>query len=626
MADVVASEAISKAVVSERIGANPRMGSDKAVAAEMIKRANESNWRESLTFSAETQVNRDEVLGRVDQIGSERDASGKRTRSAGSPEEKRFNDATRAAELALKLGEKGYDGLTPGEKTTVTDSIKRTVLQNPSLSKEFNGLNPAKKQEFLERIARDKSYAKEVNSALKTFSEGEVLDNSASVKQDALDQARIDQAVKQSELDDTQRRLDAIDVRLKAFDITATPPGAQAQEMERIRANLTTLQAEAANFQQEMDDKNFRLGQLQQERQAALQGQNQARGGSYTGRSVSDIDVDIATVRGELQTSTSNYNSRAAEINKLPQLEQQEQKLEQDRVELAKEKGNKENEKSKADIIFSKAQRELQDALDRRTRQEEEIVASLEGVFSTATMELIDKQIEAYGQQFEESLKHVNTEGMSADQKAVIAALEQRWVKVINKRRFGGRTEPRRVIDKAKVNIDFNTLMAGGTEIYMRDVLSEAINPATGAIYTPAEIDKLIKSEDFVNTAQPEAIKQLIARKAVVGGIEPSDVYQITHSSWGQEVIGGAIKTNEDFRKAVSELMGENALDDPNFMQRLANEAENHPSLLATLATALVAGIGVATGAGVVGIAGAGAAGVGTLGGAMYRRGSKMFG
>lgn len=626
MADVVKTEAIAKAVVSESIAAAPTAGAE-ATAVEMIKRAGESNWAEGFRYGAEHQVAREDVFGRIDQIGADRDATtGARVRAAGSPEEARHNAATTAADLAFKFKDQGYDGLGIGEKTTVRTRIEGAILQSPRLAAEYNRLTPTEKNSFLLRLAKDNVYSGEVTRVLSEFSQKSGIDDSASDKQIILDQKTTEQAVKQSELADAQRRLRAIETRLSAFDSSTTPPGPKSVEMERIRAAIPTLQAEAANFQQQVEDKTFRLAQLQQEREQALR--PVVRGATVAIRPLADIDTEIGIVRGELQTANQGLNARTADINKLPLLEQEQADLENKRLDLAREESEKSIAKGKVDSEFARAQRDYQDALILRQRQEQDIVDSLNGVFSEAARGLVDKQIEALGQQFEASLSKIKTEGLSADQKALLDQLHERWMRVLPNRRFGGRSQPRRVLNQAQINTDFNTLMTSGDEAFIRSVLLTTENPNTpGTNYTPDQITELFKNKEFMETARPDALEKLVAHKAIIGGVEPADVYAITTSRWGENLITNALKTNDAFRGQLEGMYGKDAIDQPGFTEKLRREAQNNPNLL-TIITLMLAGAGGAVvGAPLLGTLGAGALAAGSLRAGLASSGqNRMFG
>lgn len=623
MADISQTEAISKAVVSERIGHAPVGGSVESVAAEMLKRSNESNWADTLKFGSEQEVTREGIFGRIDQIGAKRNARGERIRDR--DEKTRFNNATAAAELALAFKEKGFEGLSNPDQDAVKDRIKSAILQNRVLAGEFNSLNAADQEAFIKRIASDNAYSLEERAALGRFADKPEVDDTSSQKQEELDEAVVEQSVAQSELDDVQRRLTSVETRLLAFDASSTPPGAQAQEMERIKNELPRLQSEAAGFQQTINQLNQSITALRNEKNSVPNVLRQ--GFAYAGRDPQQIENDIATAVGQLQTATTEFNSRSAEINKLSQLEQQQQNLEQQRLDLKKEESEKKIAKGKADLEFTRAQRELQDAISLRRRQEQDIVDSLNGVFSEATRELIDKQIDAYGVKFEESLKEVKDKAANEDEKAFYDSLAKQFTKSVN-RRFGG-SKPRRVIDRARVNQSFNELLVNGDIAYVKKMMQGLLNtenPRTGQNYTQTEIDDLIKNKEFIEKVTPEALKQVVARKAVIGGIEPADVYNITHSTWGENLITNAISSNESFRTQAEALLGQGALDSPDFMERLRREAQENPGLVATLLAAIAAGGAFAlTGIGGAVLAGA-VAGGGGLGAINYNRGNRLFG
>lgn len=619
--DVSPAEAVSKSVIKESITATPTAGTPDAIAAQIVQMTEQGNWRDGLKISSETPVNRGAILGKVEQIGAERDpATGARNRNA--TEQLRYDAAKSAAELALKFTDKGYDGLSGPEQTRLRDAAENMIAQSPHLFKEFDALSPAQKTEFVLRHLKDQKYASELRGLLVGIEKAPTISETAlAERNDNLEAKKIDRSVRDSELQDVQRRLDAVKTRLDEFARPAGgTAGTQAQEIDKIKASLPTLQVEVQDFTQKAQASEHKITLLQQEYTASL-----VKGS--TGRAAVDVGNDLTAEQGNLQNFTNEANKRIAEMNRLPQLLQEEKQLEVDRATLAREQSDKQVAKGQADVAFAKAQREYQDALSLRQAQEDALVSNLEGVFGEASKGLLNDQMQQAADKFTDALAEAKKLAASEDQKALYTTMERRWVRVDNGRRFG-RSRPRRVINESQTNEDYNTLLTQGPEKYMRTVLAKTEKPGTAPprVYDASEIDALIADKDFMATMQPEAIKQVFARKEIIGGFEPADIYTITQSAWGGDLIDQARASNAEFRNKANQLLGAGAVDQPDFEERLKREAERHPNLVALLLGSLVGVGGAVIGAGTLGVGAAGIAAAGAIAKGSYSKGNKMFG
>ncbi len=626
MADVVQTEAIAKAVVRESIDTSGPNRTE-AVSLRTIELAEQGHWREALKFGSEPPVSREGVFGRIDQIGAKRnERTGKKERAsrgdeAGSSEQQRFNRANDAAELAFRYLEKGYKGLEDdADKSKILGYIELAVKRNPKLAEEFDKIqgDEAKKKAFLERLASDNVIVSEVRAALNKFAQKPDIDDSAAGKEFDYIRLRDEHGVTSSELTDVNRRYEYVKNTLASYDEMNTDHR-RFDELRNANSQLPVKESALATAEEEE-----RLAQ------AALDGKLDERATAIRGGAVATEGVDTKAERERLARAKSGVakarSDRDAVKDEIARLEQERQMLEQQRRDLEREWHDKSVADGEANLNMLKAQRDWQDALSLRQRQEQDIADSLEGVFTEGAIQMMDKQIDALGEKYAQALQEVEEERTSKDEKAFFAALKNELT-MEKARRFGGRTNPRRVINKANVNTYFTKLMKDGDEAFFTEVMSKAIDPETGIEYAPDKIKQLLANREFMEKNSPEAIKRLVAAKEITGGVEQMDVRLIMESGWGKDIISNAAKFNKEFRSQVDSLLGEGLLDQPDFMEKLRREAVNHPNVMAAILAGLVGVTGGAiVGFGIPAVAAAAAGGVAGRAGMGLNAQNRLFG
>lgn len=588
MPEPTAAEVIPKAIVRESIPATPAAGSAEAVARSISKKVDEGAWKAGLEELKKERIKPSAIGEKAEQIGINRDpATGKKDRTP--EEEDRFTKFQQNAELAKKFLDQGFDKLTPVEKTTLLGGVLTEARAQGALAAELNKMSPAQQRAFAERILRDPQYAAKVQESLTGLLDpDQKLSNDIVGAQDKFDEKELEKQEKQEEIDDVDRRLTPINERIKAFERPAggVPPGAKAKEMDDLRAEIPRLRAALPTLQRNEKVAQSKVDDLTEEFRAS-----QMRG--WTGRPTSDIFTELGGAKTELRTAQEDHAKTAGEIQKLKDLEIEEQTLEEQKQSLDREKRERRVEFDKIDLEFKKRQRILEDAKSVRTSQEEDLVDGVANIYSEAARNLFDEQMRAADTALQEELVALKAKTQDQNEQAMLNELQERWLGPEKTRRvgiIGARKEVKyRPIDKTQVEADFSVLMGGGPKEVMKNMLRTQINPATGANYTPAEADALVSNKEYTDKMQPDVVKQLLARKLMTGPLQPEDVHGIVNADWGQGMITAAVEKNNEFKKAVEEALGTGALNSPNFFERFGNEVQKTPILLWLLA--LVGGV-----------------------------------
>ncbi len=497
-------------------------------------------------------------------------------------EQQRYDRAKNALDLVDRFVEKGYGKLSSAEQTNIQTSVAEQIRKNPVLAEKYRTMSRAEQKEYVLSLIQDPKNIERVRQILSEVGNTPEQPDLVADAKDRIDEKTLEKDIKKEEVADAQRRSDAVEARLKDFErpTGGTAMGKKAQELENIRTELPTLETEKQTYAQQYQDAEFRFTQLQQERAATL------RNPGTTGRrDIAEIDTDITNARTEMQNAQREIGKRQAKIDRVSQLEEEERTLEIDKKNIDIEMRGVKLEVGKIELDLAKIQREYNNALSLRESQEMDIVNGLEDVFANAAIDVLNDRVDEAYNQYDVSLKELREKATTDAERAIIDAIQERHKRRVPVRRFRG-AEQQRKIDKAKVLSDFNMLMTKGPEEFMKSVLAGAKNPETNSPYTEDEVTKLMENQDLMNKMQPEAIKQLLAKRFMVGKISEGDAYFISTSKWGEELIDKAIATNQDVRDKLVKLYGDGVIDQPGFAKRFAKEVG-----AAGLLSAIIAGI-----------------------------------
>ncbi len=585
MPEPTPAEIVPIALVREGLPAAPAIGSKEAVAADVTKRVDEGKWREGFEIAKKPSLDKKNTSERIEEIGANPDrdpATGKRIRTT---EEQAVYDRAKKAETSVfKFLELGYDKVSPGEKKRLEGVVLANAKRNPALFAQLDPLTPDQQNDWARRKLRDPRYASEIGKMLVNIGDPEnKLGNEVLLANDQFEIQDVEKKNKQLEIDDVDRRLAPVNNKLTAFERPVAGSGgtvgAKADELERLKSSLPTLAAELHTLNRTLIGARQREKFLDDERTATLRNP-----GTAGRRPIEEISKELTDASTLVSDTEEQIVNRQAQLGKIDILEKEEKQLEDQKQNLDKERRERQAEMNKIELELKRRQRLFMDAKALRASREEDIAKGLESVFAGATNELLDKEMQEYLTATNAELDAKKLKATDDNEKAIYDALQHEFLgpeRIRRKGLLGFRTiEKYRPISKAKVDAYYGAIMANGPEEPMKRLLISRINPATGRVYTDPEATAILanKSEgSLYSKMQPEVVKQILARKMIVGGISPEDIHIVVNSRWGAGMIDQAKESNEAFRSAVIADMGPNALSSPEFTSKLAERIKKHP-------------------------------------------------
>jgi hypothetical protein len=589
MPDIHAS--IQTAIANKDVLRNPATpaptpGSKEAYAKKMLDLIDQGQSRQALETARTPQVNRIGLATRVDDMGYHRDAaSGEKdypgTRGDLATERGRHDEAIKYRDIAVKFIDHGYDaapgttgGLTVREQNTLRDLVRDQVNVNPDQKAAFDAATD--KTKFLEDIIRDPKYAPKVREALQRFVQREALQDTVSEKADVLREKGIDREARNSELEDINRRLMIVTTQqgdfLRATPAVPLPPGAGAKALalDTARTEIVNERTDLAARIADRDSVTGAIRQLEMDKRTAP-ATTPAIIGAASVRTKAMIDVEIAAKQSDLVNAETDVATARTRVEgrqaTIAELEGQEAALETQRQQLETEKAAKKAELDKAELAVTKAQREHVDIIAQRPGQEMDIVNELKGVFAEGANEVLNEEIRALAEKYDAVIEEFKQKAKEGHERAFWEQEDKRYVLAT------GGARGARSVDISRVNGDFGILMTRGQEAYVRQVLTNAINPDTGARYQPAEIDARIADKDFMDAVKDKATTLILARKDMLkGGISKQDAYAIATSTWGRQLLEDAYNNNDQARDIINKNGGRDALNNPNFLARVKKE------------------------------------------------------
>jgi hypothetical protein len=576
MAEPTQIEVMPKVLIQEALPTIIAPGSSAEFAKAMRQKVNEAGWREGLRITAESPIDKLALATKIEDIGVTRDAAGKKARSV--EEAARYDGAKSSAKIAIDFLEKGLNNpdLTPAERKIIINKLSYDILVStalrPALAKELQGMTAPQRRAFAERILGDPALSAEARAVLDDIIQSKEGFVDPSEAQLEFEQKKLEREEKKTELDEVTERLNKKLQELKAYERTLTSTGPKAKRIDELKTKIPILQAEAIKYERDIAMADSDYSRLDREYNEAVKGKGS--------RPAADIAAEMKKIESDRNTYQDEFNKRAAEIQELDVLQKDEVKLTQDRRDIQKERNQGDIAVKKAELEVRVAQQKMEDLLNARGIQETNLAERLNGIFAEATGRYIDKQIDPLSEQFDKQVEEMKAKSKTQQEKDMLDALRDTMHRTVRVRRYGivGEQETRRPLDRARVNEYWGHLMTGGPDQMMARLLMTRRNPTTGVNYTQVEAEGIVQ-QGVDDEIKQQLLKQMVANKVLVGGIRQEDAHQIVNSPWGKDLIDQGLQQNTQFRQELERLFGAEAVSNPRYRERLAQEMTRRSNL-----------------------------------------------
>lgn len=558
----------------------------RRLVEDMNRKADDGRWREGVAMARMGPETGQRIAAKNEEIGINYDATtGKKARTR--QERARYEEANKWAARNEKFLRVGYDGMDPtpgGEQEQLLADVLAEAALFPVLKAQLDKMNPGQLQAFAERILKEGRLSAEgkqimdglLNPERRLLSDGEIFE-----KQDELRGVELKRDNKNQEVEDLKKQVTAVEQQLNRFARDAAgnplPTAGDAIEMDRLRGLRASHQAELTTLRRDLGTKQTEFDNLTDE-------YNAARSAGWTGRPSADVLAERTAARTELDRIKNDVNTREAELQKLTSLEQDHQRLQEQRTTLIKDQRDRELERDTFDLEAKKLQRDLEDKKSVRTSEEMDLVKGYKNLIRESAAKTFEAELQAEAERANTELETLKQQTGDQNEKAMYDAIATGWRGAAQRRMRGGflgmgaHEETYYPINRALVNTDFATLMMprrGPEQIGIR-LLTTQINSETGRVYTVAEARALINNKEYWDKMRPEVVKHLLAKRATIGGLSTEDISYITDTNWGQEAIQKAFEHNSQLKSNVEAALGQGVLSQ-GFWPRLGQEFRRHP-------------------------------------------------
>jgi len=415
-----------------------------------------------------------------------------------------------------------------------------------------------------------------------------------------IDQLRLKKPQNLAEIPDYERRVSDAEAKLRKYDsereLSLKNPQSYMGEvtLQSINQRLTQIAEEIKTMYEAPlvragvaeASGEYKNKQTLLQEQKRLEGQRLALGtAALPARALvgeGSVDNDIENTTNALNDARRELSQRRAEIEQLTQLEAEEERLESTVSSLQEGRRKLLENYQRAESQKQRSQREYLSAKEARLLDEKTFTEKMDASWGRASNEIISQQMEQAFRIFGEELEGARELSKSEHERAFLTTIQNTYLGPERTRRKGfgpfKRTETYRPLDKSAVLRDYSLLLRQGDVPFVRSLFLRSINPDTNEQFNNDEIDDIFeKNPDLIKKARPEAVKQLLARKVLLGGMTHEDIYIVSTSEWGKDMIQQGLDQNVEFRRAVEQVMGAEALSRHGFADRFKQEMAKHP-------------------------------------------------
>lgn len=456
-------------------------------------------------------------------IGADK-TGGKIRRSA--EQRRRFDQATEASQMAIEVLDKGYPGLTEGQKRQIQERVYPAMLRLwPELNTAFTGMTRRQRQKAMEDILNDPDFQREVKSLVTgikdTYKEGETKTDEETKLSDKNEELEKEQA----HLNELKRSLEEVQEKKASFERGGT-------NFRKLESGLPSLAALDAAI-------DARANSLKNKRDELKRVDNQYSGvAKYENNPKNDDEIKGLRQRAiDLRQTKENLEDQ---IERLEQEHTQYVAAKKEREALEAEKKKTQDDEKKAQQDVDNAERKVNKLLGEKLNlqadmgisklekdaYEEKFVKDVQDIFATAAERVVTKRLTAA----QEAAAAQATAEHHGDE--LPESVENRA-----KSRYVNRDG---TLNKERIKSDYRRFMNGGLENITRDVVG-----GSDQVHKAEEAGKFEAYED-------QTAKELLTRYIQAGGkFTKSDIDRIVTTRASNELITEAIERNETLRKAI---------------------------------------------------------------------------
>ncbi len=567
---------VAQRVVAERA---PVMGGARpsdALVGKAINAMKDARQESGLNIAANRESNpgilsglRDQNIGYTDENGVKQEDTVRKDR------------AEKRQVLYDEFSKKNYDDLTGAQQDLLVVDAANAIKNLPGMAGHFASLPPGTNIDTLaeemavERLRNDPNFKKGIidlfldrNDPSKPI-EDKVT--SAVAKEEELKKQR-DTLEEQN--DNLKDEITKKEKRLKEHQVHISGRGGGREGT--VYREILDAKAEAATKQSEIDALDLDVTQLTGElsglndelrvAQAFATGNTRLPTGAPTPRSPADVNAEITTKKGDIQTKKSQISTKRGEMEerkkKVDSLEAERTKLEDSLETLKKEQKKAEDELNKVDGSYKSQQAEVRKLKALKVLAEESWVQSLESITREATITLINNELK-------EALVKVKVLQEERAKEQTDGGKKKFWE--YEKQQY---VAPDGKPNKAIINADRVSLMRAGTEyqftlangnvekIFLNGAEQTLVDVMVRGGMTNDEIYNLVK--DPVNRTEMSTTlaQDILTTHLWSGGrISRGEIVAIHRSDWGKGMVAKAIAGRADLQAQIDAAIGKGVLN-----------------------------------------------------------------
>lgn len=461
-------------------------------------------------------------------IGVERKADGKRQLTPS--ENIRKDTAVKYEKLARELAEKGYDGLSAGDKIEARNLVNLTLSSLPEVNAVLPPAGPDR-DAILEKILRDENqtFIGKVRAVYleKTSDSNKHDSTSIEASKKQYDEAKAAENLKKAEKERTEKELKQVESDLDKFS-TGKP---KAVDLEKAIKRAPTFQRQLEEKQDELEGINDQLEALKVGRRRAI----------IAGTATTTFDTQIQALtpdKRKLEREIENVNT---EIAKKGQLEEEKKELQGKQKSLTEKLDSVKPELEALSKARLEAQAEFAGLKVDRAYVEQAFADSLQDIIPEATLRYLEENIKLADEQRVKLLNEEIAKTGDKGEKALLQQMLERWQN----------TDLSPI--KGNIRDDFNNIMNRAPAIGGPDnLISRMLNAeVTAGRLTMAEANERRNDPEFLKKMGPQVTEGLLRQYIKIDKLSSRQAKYIGNTEWGKGMILQAFTKNE---AAMSEL------------------------------------------------------------------------